>query len=292
VWAERSLIAVLACGIAPYGNGQELFRAFDLTAENVFSENIEGPCPDGRGGVYLVNFERDGTIGHVSADGKSELFVRLPPPSNGNAIQIRSGKLLVADWVGHNILRVDVASRAISVYCHDDRFNQPNDICMNRKGQLFASDPSWKDGTGQVWRIDPNGKAVLLKTGMGTANGIELSPDERTLYVNESVQRRVWSFPLDENGNLGAPVLFHEFPDYGMDGMKCDREGNLYVTRYGKGTVAMLSPKGEVIREVVMKGKNTSNLAFGGPGGKLVFVTLQDRKCVEGFYTDIPGKGF
>jgi sugar lactone lactonase YvrE len=292
VWAGRSLIVVLACGIAPYGYGQELFKAFDLTAENLFSENIEGPCPDGQGGIYLVNFEKDGTLGHLSADGKAELFVRLPTPSNGNAIQMRSGKLLVADWVGHNILRVDMSSQEVSVYCHDDRFNQPNDICINKRGQLFASDPAWKNGTGQLWRIDPNRKAVLLKSGMGTTNGIELSPDEKTLYVNESVQRRVWSFPLDRKGTIGAPVLFHEFPDFGMDGMKCDREGNLYVTRHGKGTVAILSPSGELIREVEMKGKKTSNLAFGGKDGTLVFVTLQDRKCVEAFYTNIPGKGF
>ncbi len=272
---------------------QEPYVAFDLTAENLFSENIEGPCYDGRSGIYLVNLESDGTIASVSVDGNTKLLVRLPSPSNGNAIQRnKSGGLLVADWVGHSILEVDVTTGNVSTYCQDNRFNQPNDICINRKGQLFASDPNWKEGTGQLWRIDANRKAVLLKSGMGTTNGIELSPDEKTLYVNESVQRKIWAFPLDKKGRIGDPRLFYEFPDYGMDGMKCDREGNLYVTRHGKGTVAILSPQGELMREVVMKGKKTSNLAFGGADGKLVFVTLQDRKCVEGFYSEIPGKGF
>ncbi len=74
---------------------------------------------------------------------------------------------------------------------HNDRFNQPNDICINRKDQIFASDPNWKESTGQLWRIDRGGKATLVADKLGTTNGIELSPDEKTLYVNESVQRKI-----------------------------------------------------------------------------------------------------
>jgi sugar lactone lactonase YvrE len=127
---------------------------------------------------------------------------------------------------------------------------------------------------------------------MGTTNGIELSPDEKTLYVNESVQRKVWAFDVDRSGNISNKRLFYEFPDHGMDGMKCDANGNLYVTRYGKGTIAVLSPQGTLIREVTLKGKSCSNLVFGGLNGKLVYVTLQDRKGMEMFRNDIPGKGY
>ncbi len=77
-----------------------------------------------------------------------------------------------------------------------------------------------------------------------------------------------------------------------MDGMKCDKLGNLYVTRYGKGTIAVLSPQGNLLREVQMKGKKTSNLTFGGKEGKTVFVTLQDRKCIEIFESEIAGKNY
>jgi gluconolactonase len=72
--------------------------------------------------------------------------------------------------------------------------------------------------------------------------------------------------------------------------MKCDEKGNLYVTRYGKGTIAVLSPDGKLIREIELKGKNCSNLVFGGDGKKTVFVTLQDRKGMEKFKNDIAGK--
>ncbi|MEK7258132.1 MAG: SMP-30/gluconolactonase/LRE family protein, partial [Bacteroidota bacterium] len=137
-----------------------------------------------------------------------------------------------------------------------------------------------------------DGKPTLLDGNMGTTNGIELSPDERTLYVNESVQNQIWAFDVTPGGEVSNKRLFTRFEDFGLDGMKCDSKGNLYVTRYGKGVIAVFSPKGKLLREIPVKGKKVSNLAFGGADGKTVFVTLQDRKCVEQFRNAVPGKGF
>jgi sugar lactone lactonase YvrE len=126
---------------------------------------------------------------------------------------------------------------------------------------------------------------------MGTTNGIALSPDEKILYVNESVQRKIWAFDVDDSGNISGKRLFAEFPDFGFDGMACDNKGNLYVTRHGKGTIAIMSPDGKMIREVQLKGKSCSNLVFGGKKGKTVFVTMQDRKGIEKFEAENAGKG-
>ena len=272
---------------------ERLFQAEDFTAENLFTNNIEGPAFDKNGNLYVVNFQKDGTIGLVKPNGAVELFVTLPEGSTANAIQFDSkGNMYLADFTGHNVLKVNMKTKKIDVYVHNSRFNQPNDLCINKKDQLFASDPNWKDGTGKLWRIDRGGKPVLLTDKMGTTNGIALSPDEKTLYVNESVQRKIWSFTVDKKGDLSNKTLFAEFQDFGFDGMKCDNQGNLYVTRYGKGVIAILDSKGKLIREVQLKGKRCSNLVFGGLNGKLVFVTLQDRKGMEKFRNDIPGKGY
>jgi sugar lactone lactonase YvrE len=75
-----------------------------------------------------------------------------------------------------------------------------------------------------------------------------------------------------------------------MDGMKCDAKGNVYITRYGKGAIAIFSPEGKFIREVMLKGKNVSNITFGGQDFKTCFVTLQDRKGMEKFRTDTNGR--
>ena len=83
-----------------------------------------------------------------------------------------------------------------------------------------------------------------------------------------------------------------EFPDYGLDGMRCDVEGNLYITRYGKGTVAKVSPQRAVLLEVQVSGKNPSNIAFGGPEGRTVYVTLADRGAIDVFHVDQPGRSW
>ncbi len=283
-------IVLLSCSGTPFVADTQ---SIDFTAENIFTGSIEGPAFDKNGNLYVVNFQKNGTIGKVDMSGNAELFVELPQGSVANSIKFNSnGDMLLADYPMHNVLKVDMGTKTISVFCHNEQFNQPNDLCINKRDQLFASDPHWKTNTGKLWRIDPDGSSTLLEDSMGTTNGIELSPDEAILYVNESIQRSVWKYSVDEHGNISNKTLFHQFTDFGMDGMKCDKNGNLYVTRYGKGTIAVISPEGTVIREVRLKGKNCSNLVFGGNDGRTIFVTLQDRKGMERFYNDIPGKAY
>lgn len=270
---------------------RSLFQAVDLTKENLFSRNIEGPSVDRQGRLFVVNYQKDGTIAQVHPDGTVELLLTLPGKSIGNAIQFTpTGNMFVADFAAHNILQVDPVAKTVSVYCHDDRFNQPNDICLSKQGWLFASDPNWQKQTGQIWRIGTDRKAVLLQANMGTTNGICLSPDEKTLYVNESIQRRIWAFDVDRSGNLSGQRIFAAVDDFGFDGMKCDTKGNLYVARYGKGTIAIYNPLGRQLQEVSLKGKDVSNITFGGKDFKTAFVTLQDRKCMEKFRIDVAGR--
>ncbi len=282
------IAAACARKLAPDWNFDKTrYQAKDHTAENLFSSNIEGPAVDRSGRLFVVNYEKDGTIGLVHPNGSVELFLLLPENSTGNSIQFKAdGRMLVADFTGHNILEIDPETKRVAVYCHEPRFNQPNDICIHSNGMVFASDPNWKEGTGQLWRIDPDRRAVLLAADMGTTNGICLSPDEKTLYVNESIQRNIWAFDLDAKGGISNKRLLTTVSDHGFDGMKCDRDGNLYVTRYGKGTVAIYNRGGKLIREVSLKGKKVSNITFGGKDGKTAFVTLQDRKGIEKFRVD------
>lgn len=127
---------------------------------------------------------------------------------------------------------------------------------------------------------------------MGTTNGIEIGPNEKTLYVNESVQRTVWAYDLSENGEISSKRLFIDFSDHGLDGMRADVDGNLYITRHGKGTVAKVSPKGEVIREIELEGENPTNIAFGGEDGRRAYVTVADNGNIETFRVDRPGRSW
>ncbi|HCS51792.1 MAG TPA: gluconolactonase, partial [Planctomycetaceae bacterium] len=156
------------------------------------------------GNLYAVNLQRQGTIGRVIPNGSTSVFVELPEGSIGNGIRFNAdGDFYVADYTGHNILLVDVDTKQIRTFAHNPAMNQPNDLAITDDGTLFASDPNWKEGTGQIWRIDPDGSTHLLASQMGTTNGIEVSPDGKTLYVNESVQRNVWALPINSDRSLG-----------------------------------------------------------------------------------------
>jgi len=167
--------------------------------------------------------------------------------------------------------------------------NQPNDLAIAPNGMLYASDPNWKANTGQLWRIDRDGRVTRLAENMGTSNGIEVSPDGKRLYVSESVQRNIWVFDIQPGGGVSNKRLLKKFADFGFDGMRCDVDENLCGTRHGKGTVVKLSPAGEILREIDVLGKNPTNLCFGGPDGRTVYVTEVEHQRLVQLRVDRPG---
>ncbi len=270
---------------------RELYKSSVLTPLNSFTGGVEGPAVDKDGNIYAVNFQEEGTVGKIPSGGKAVLFASLPGGSVGNGIRFDSkANMLIADYVNHNIIKIELPSKQLSIYSHNPQMNQPNDIAIDRHDRLYASDPDWDKGTGKIWRINTDGTAFLLEENMGTVNGIEVSPDDKKLYVNESVQRNIWVYDLSAEGAISNKQLLLSFPDFGLDGMRCDTIGNIYVTRYGKGTVVTVSEKGEVLREISLKGENPSNIAFGGKDGCTVYVTVQDQGNIETFLVDVPGR--
>ena len=296
----KSLLLVLALGLscnAPASEDRHQppdLVSWTFTPHSGFTSGVEGPAVDSKGTIYAVNFARQGTIGQIDPEsGDASLFVQLPDSSIGNGIRFnRAGHMFIADYTGHNILMVDLETKAITTFAHEPTMNQPNDLAITDTDIIFASDPNWKESTGQLWRIDTAGQVTLLESNMGTTNGIEVSPDNRTLYVNESVQRKVWAYDLDESGNISNKRELISFQDFGLDGMRCDQQGNLYLTRYDKGAVVVVSPQGEILKEYTTMGKKPSNIAFGGKDGKTCYVTMADLGNLETFRTDVPGRSW
>src|SRR5262249_26281799 len=143
-----------------------------------------GPNCDADGNLYVVNLKKNGDIARITPAGKVEVFVNLPGKSVGNGIVFdKKGMMYVADYVGHNVLRIDPKTKKITVFAHEPKMNQPNDLAIAPDGTLYASDPNWGKSTGQLWRISTAGKLTRVAADMGTTNGIEVSPDGKTLYV-------------------------------------------------------------------------------------------------------------
>lgn len=287
-----NFITILIVSLGLSNCQEELYIAQDYVYVGEFTESLEGPAVDQNGNLYFVNPDHKGAIGVVDQNGVFSIFIdQLPEGSTANGIRInQNGELFMADYTGHNILKVDPETKEVSVYSHSENANQPNDLTL-MDDIIYASDPNWNQGTGNVWKIQ-NGQFENLLSNMGTTNGIEVSPDQKTLYINESVQRKVWAFTINPDGGLSNKRELISFEDFGMDGMRCDIEGNLYITRYGKGTVVKVSPSGEILKEIILKGKKPSNIAFGGTKGRTAYITLQDRGYIEQFKVEAPGNAF
>lgn len=261
---------------------------------NTFSAAAEGPAVDSLGNLYAVNFGHDsainssdtdgGTIGKVTPDGQASLYLTLPQGSTGNGIvfgpsgSLYSGAMFIADYTGHNILRY--AQGKLEVYAHNKAMHQPNDLAIMQNGVIFASDPDWANSSGQLWRIDTDGSSQLLYSNMGTTNGIAVSPDQQFLYVNESIQRKVWRFRINADNSLSDKQLFAQFSDFGLDGMRFDSKGGLYIARYGKGTVVKLDNEGRIRQEYRLNHALPTNVSLNQDDSTL-YVTIQQCGCIE-----------
>src|ERR1700732_2316806 len=190
------------------------FQSRQLTPSGEYTFSIEGPAVDARGKLSVVNCGKPGTIGKLAPRAaRWELFAVLPEGSVGNAIRFASdGRMFVADYKKHNIFLVSPDGKDVRTYFHSDDFNQPNDMTVAIDGTLYASDPNWKRHDGQIWRVQKSaggnvvGEKMTAERKMSTTNGIDLSPDGKTLYVGESDSREIWSYRID-GSRLLSPRL-------------------------------------------------------------------------------------
>src|SRR5712664_1020692 len=274
-----------------------LFESRQLTPSGEYTGGIEGPAVDAAGTLYVLNFGRQGTIGNLRPGAtRSELFATLAGGSIGNGIRFdREGRMYVADYKKHNVLVIEAGQSTPQVYFHSDRFNQPNDLAVASDGTLFASDPH----SGQIWRIvrgrdgKGSGEVMSSERSMGATNGIDLSPDGATLYVSEADTREVWAYRLDGT-KLASSRLVKKFDRGELDGLRTDLDGKIYVARPLNGTIAILAPdkpaEAALVREITVRGNEPTNLTFGGPDGKSVFVTQRQGRFIESFRVDRAGR--
>jgi sugar lactone lactonase YvrE len=288
------LIAIVAAAVRAE---PKLFESNEITPAGEYTAGIEGPAVDEEGNLYVPNFGKAGTIGKlVAGASRSEKALELPVGSVGNAIRFdQDGTMFIADYKKHNIFAAKKGSLAPEVYFHSDLMNQPNDITIARDGTIYASDPNWKGRKGQIWRIarsaDGSVQGTVMKAPrlMGTTNGIDLSPDERTLYVGESLSGQVWAYSL-QGTELTAARLISTFEPDTIDGIRTDVAGRLLIARIARGVIAVVTPDGKLQREIALRGKDPTNLAFGGVDGKTVFVTQRQGRFIEAFRTDQEGR--
>jgi len=242
---------------------------------------IEGPSFDRDGNLYIVDIPW-GRVFRVSPRGAFDLVAEYDGEPNGLKIH-KDGRIFIADYK-NGIMLLDPATGAVTPHC--DRYRVEglkgvNDLVFAMNGDMYFTDQGLTglhDPTGRVYRLRPDGHLdQLIDTGP-SPNGIVLDPSEKWLYVAMTRANQVWRMPLLPDGGttkVGAFVTLSG--GSGPDGMAMDEACNLVVCHAGGGQVWVFSPLGEPLYRVKScRGLFTTNVAYGGPGNKTLFITESD----------------
>ena len=250
-----------------------------------FPGYTEGVVFDKHGEAF-VSVCYNGDIARVDpGSGKTTIFAHTSVP-NGHKI-LADGNHLVCDGPMHAVLLMspngEVIKRA-SEECNGHPLRAPNDLTLDSEHSgFYFTDPgesSKENPIGTIHYVDAQGITHLVDSGLAFPNGIVLTPDGKSLYVGESHYNRVWVYDVVAAGRIANGRIFANLPaksgdqiDNQPDGMCLDQAGNLYVAHYGMHQVQVVSPAGEVIRRYETGMMTTSNVAFGGPDHKQLFIT-------------------
>lgn len=271
----------------------------------------EGPVALDDGSVLLVEIKRR-TLTRVGPDGEKSIAFEPGGGPNGLAIG-PDGAVYVANNGGFNfqviegltrtapgvpqgyaggwIERIDLdrgERQILYTRCGDHRLTGPNDIVFDRHGGFYFTDlgknyPRHRDHGGLYYGLADGSLIVEVAYPMVTPNGVGLSPDGKTVYVAETEPGRLWAFDLDEPGVARrsrdpAPHggrFVCGLPGYQrFDSLALEASGNICVATIVSGCVTVISPSGDVLRQVPTGDPATTNICFGGPDMKTAYITL------------------
>jgi gluconolactonase len=229
-------------------------------------------------------------------DGKTTTVLNKLAGCGHNGLALTKQKtFLVACTDEHGaVLELDMAGKQLRRWDADDKGTQftggINDIVVTANGGAYAtvfgpyeSVPTAVAGK-IIYRAPGSQKWVEVANDLNYANGIGVSPDQKTLYVSETVGNCILKFTVNDDGSLGHRSNFALLklltPDkaeswwLGPDSMKIDRKGNIYVAQWFGGKVLKISPEGKLMHVFpIAAGDGTTNVAFGD-GEKYLYVTV------------------
>ncbi|MGD9941743.1 MAG: SMP-30/gluconolactonase/LRE family protein [Burkholderiaceae bacterium] len=255
---------------------------------------LEGPCFDAQGNLLVVNVPH-GQVFRISPAGAVELLAEYQGEPNGLKFD-RSGRMLIADHV-RGLVALDPASGAISTVANKaqhEPFRGLNDLCVNSQGDLYFTDQGESDlrrPDGRVWVRTAAGKLRLVLDGVPSPNGLAVTPDDRFLYLAATRANAIWRVPLRRDGTLGRVGLWIQMSGgTGPDGLALDEAGGIAVAHAGMGSAWLFDETGRPAAEIrVPQGRLTTNVAYGGPDRRSLFITEAETHTVYVASVATPG---
>ncbi|QDU28328.1 Gluconolactonase precursor [Anatilimnocola aggregata] len=236
----------------------------------------EGPAANGQGEVFYNDIPNEKTL-KLSADGKVSTFIESSNRSNGQAFG-PNGSLYAVLMGKEQVVKYDADGKATVVA---DGF-RGNDLVVLHNGSMYVTQPGWDNkGPSQIWYISPQGEKKVVDSGLIFSNGVTVSPDHSLLYVADSRTHWVYSYQIQPDGSLAHKQKYYHLhvpdtaEDSGADGMRCDRDGRLWIaTKMG---LQVCDQAGRVNCIIPTPNGKCSNLCFGGEKFDTVFATCGDR---------------
>jgi gluconolactonase len=273
-------------------------RTFKLTAESprfwkLFDQKAqltrvaggfgftEGPVWDESGFLY-VSDEEQNKIYRVSLDGRKQEVIALGDP-DGNTYD-RQKRLIDCASVLRAIIAVTPEGKytVLADRYQGKKLNSPNDVVTGPGGTIYFTDPTLDLVKGErqeipfqgVYRLDHKGGVRLLTKDLTQPNGLAFSPDGKHFYVDDSEQRNIRAYDVAPDGSLSHGRIFAEEPggphEGVPDGIKVDRDGNLFVT--GPRGIWVWDAQGHHLGTIEMP-EQPANLTWGDNDYRTLYIT-------------------
>ena len=257
---------------------------------------LEGPSFDRDGQLWCVDCP-NGRIFKVTRDGTFHVVAEYDGWPNGLKFH-RDGRIFVADYK-NGIMLLDPVNGKVTPYlvrANLERFKAVNDLFFGANGDLYFTDQGLTglhDPTGRVFRVRADGRVDCLIDNVPSPNGLVMNRDETILFVAVTRGNAIWRVPFVRGGGVAKVGIYIQLSGGGggPDGLALDDEGGLLIAHVGIGSVWLFDRMGEpVYRIKSCMESHTTNVAFGWPDRKTLYITESGSATILKAELDVPGK--
>jgi sugar lactone lactonase YvrE len=255
-------------------------NGWELVGENYgFTEGI---AVNAKGEVFFQDIPNAKTY-KIARDGKPELYIPDSKKASGTTFSASGDMLTITGGWSEPPTKQVHRYKTSGAYAVVADETPGNDIAVSFSGNIYVTSPDGRERASKLYLIKSNGERSIVDEGLKFANGLCFSPDQTQLYVTESATHWVWVYQIQPDGTLSHKQKYGWLhvrdvdENAWSDGLKCDRDGRIYVTTpSGIQVMDQLGRVNAIIPAPKTKGQ-VSNLCFGGPDFDILYITCHDK---------------